>query len=190
MTPAELRVWLDSKGITRSEVDLLVGQLMDHPGLIKDLIEEIAHGDEEGNFYGSWVLDHLLRRKLEYILPHMERFTVLLAMLKNESCIRPLAHVCEMLCHAYFEKKELRFVGAISDVQLERIMTVCFDWLISPMNMAPKVFAMSCLYHLGSKFDWVRPELRAILEASMAKGSSGYRNRAKKTLEMLSRSDP
>src|SRR5690606_30236146 len=190
MSPETLRTWLDSDRITRSEVDLLVGQLLGRPALVMVLIEEIAIGDREGNFYGSWVLDHLMRRKLEHLLPHMEEFTILLISLKNESCIRPLAHVCEMLCTAYFKKGDPRFVGGITDEQLERIMTVCFDWLISPMNMAPKVFAMGCLYHLGSKFDWVRPELRAILEATMEQGSSGYRGRAKKTLEMLARSDP
>ena len=190
MTPGTLRTWLDSDGIIRSEVDLVVGELLDRPDLVKVLIDRIAIEDRAGTFYGSWVLDHLMRRRLEYLLPHMEKFTDLLVSLKNESCIRSLAHVCEMLCTAYFKKRDQRFIKGISDGQLERIMTVCFDWLISPMNTAPKVFAMGCLYHLGSKFDWVRPELQAILEESMAQGSTGYRSRAKKTLEMLSRSDP
>lgn len=128
-----------------------------------------------------------MRKKLEYLLPFFDDFANRLGELRTESCIRPMAHVCEMVCMAYFKKKDPAFVQQITDGQLEQIMTVCFDWLISPMNMAPKVFSMTSLYYLGFKFKWVHPELKLILEDSFAVGTTGYQNRAKKTLDKLAR---
>ena len=92
-----------------------------------------------------------------------------------------------MVCEAYFKKKDPTFLKTVTNNQLEKIMTACFDWLIGPMNIAPKVFAMSSLYYLGFKFDWVHPELKQVLEDNYPNGTSGYRNRAKKTLDKLAR---
>ena len=92
-----------------------------------------------------------------------------------------------MVCEAYFKKKDPVFTQNITDDQLEKIMTSSFDWLIGPMNMAPKVFSMTSLYYLGLKFNWVHPELKLVLEDSYAEGSTGYQNRAKKTLDKLAK---
>ena len=92
-----------------------------------------------------------------------------------------------MVCEAYFKKKNPDFVQNITDDQLEKMMSSCFDWLIGPMNIAPKVFSMTCLYYLGLKFDWVHPELKQVLEDSYATGTIGYKNRAKKTLDKLAK---
>lgn len=185
MTEKELQVTLNCGRLSKPQVDLLVSELVDRPELAGFLFQEVMLEDKEGTFNASWIFDHLMRKKLEYILPFFDDFTAKLCELRTESCIRPIAHVCEMVCIAYFKKKNPVFVRNITDNQLERMMTACFDWLIGPMNMAPKVFSMTSLYYLGMKFDWVHPELKLILEDSFAKGSTGYQNRAKKTLDKL-----
>lgn len=173
--------------MSKAQVDLLVSELVDHPKLAKSLFQEVLLEDSKGTFNASWTFDQLMRKKLENLLPFVDDFAAKLSDLRTESCIRPMAHVCEMVCIAYFKKKDPVFVKNVTDNQLERMMTVCFDWLISPMNMAPKVYSMTSLYYLGLKFDWVHPELKLILEDSFAKGSTGYQNRAKKTLDKLAR---
>lgn len=185
MTEKELHIALNSGRLSKPQVDSLVSGLVDHPKLAKSLFQEVLMEDREGTFNASWTFDHLMRKKLEYLLPFFDDFSTQLGELKTESCIRPMAHVCEMVCIAYFKKKDPVFVQHITDGHLEKILTVCFDWLISPMNMAPKVFSMTCLYYLGLKFDWVHPELRLILEDTFATGTTGYQNRAKKTLDKL-----
>lgn len=190
MNPVVLTARLNVGRLSRADVEKMVGELLDSPQCVKVLLEEILNGGREGHFHASWVLDRLMRRKLEYLLPHIEEFTLLLPQLKNESCIRCLSHICEMLCTAPFEKDGDRYRQGIDQGQWERILTVCYDWLIAPMGIAPKVFAMTSLYHLGLKFPWVHPELKAVLEDSYAKGSSGYQNRAKKTLGLLARTAP
>ena len=190
MDPAALRANLNGDRVDRSGVDRLVGELLDSPNSVKVLLEEIHKGEGSGHFQASWALDHLLRRKPNYLLPHMEQFTLLLPGLKNESCIRCLFHVCEMLCIAAFKQKQRPFREGIDRHQWERIKDACFDTLIGPMGMAPKVFAMGCLYYLGQIFPWVHHQLRGVLEETYATGSIGYRNRAKKTLALLAPTAP
>lgn len=187
MDPGTLKAHLDGQRPDRAGVDRLVRELLDSPQSVKVLLEAIGQGGNNGHFVACWVLDHLLRKRLEYLLPHGEEFTLLLGQQQNESCIRCLAHCSEMLCIAAFARNKDHFRESIDPRQWDRILTFCFDILLSPMGMAPKVFAMSCLYYLGLKFPWAHPELKEILEASYAQGSIGYRNRAKKTLDMLAR---
>nr|WP_321412302.1 hypothetical protein [uncultured Allomuricauda sp.] len=185
VTQEQLHIALHSGRISKVQIDELVIQLQQEPQLAQVLYQEILWEDKKGTFNASWTFDHLMRKELHYILPFMDNFVNGLSELKSESCIRPIAHVCEMLCEAYFKKKKSDFLKNITDDQLEKIMTACFDWLIGPMNMAPKVFAMTSLYYLGLKFDWVHSELKLVLEDSYPNGSTGYRNRAKKTLDKL-----
>lgn len=187
MTEKELHIALTSGRISKDRVDTLVGVLVHQPELVKKLFQLVLLEDGTGDFYASWTFDHLMRKKLEYLLPIFDVFVDGLSQLKTDSCIRPMAHVCEMICEAYFKKKDPVFVKNITDDQLEKLMTCCFDWLIGPLNIAPKVFAMTSLYYLGLKFPWVHPELKQVLLDTYANGSTGYQNRAKKTLDKLAK---
>lgn len=189
MTEKELHMTLNSGRLSRGKVDDLVHELEKRPELTKTLFDEVFVGDREGTFNASWTFDHLMRKKLEYLLPFFDDFANRLAELRTESCIRPMAHVCEMACTAYFKKKDPIFTQHITDKSLEQMVAACFDWLIGPMNMAPKVFSMTSLFYLGQKFDWVHPELKQVLQDTYADGTPGYRSRAKKTLDKLARLD-
>tara|TARA_R110002012_G_scaffold42418_8_gene115482 strand:+ start:30123 stop:30695 length:573 start_codon:yes stop_codon:yes gene_type:complete len=187
VTKEELHIRLNSGRISKPQINGLVQQLEKQPEMAQALFNEVLLEDKVGTFNASWTFDHLMRKKLIYILPIFEDFVNRLSELKTESCIRPIAHVCEMVCEAYFKKKNPDFVQNITDDQLEKMMSSCFDWLIGPMNIAPKVFSMTCLYYLGLKYDWVHPELKLVLEDSYATGTTGYKNRAKKTLDKLAK---
>ncbi|WP_036385510.1 hypothetical protein [Muricauda sp. MAR_2010_75] len=185
MTKNELHIYLHSGRLSKADVDQLVAKLTLQPDLVGPLLKEILIEEKEGTYNASWTFRHLMQTKLDYLLPFLNEFTEMLGNLTSEATIRAMACVCEMVCVAYFKKKDLTFLKNCSDEQLDKIMTACFDWLISDMNMAPKVFSMTSLYYLGLKFDWVHPELRQILEDTYASGTTGYQNRAKKTLDKL-----
>ncbi|WP_285653875.1 hypothetical protein [Allomuricauda sp. NBRC 101325] len=187
MTKETLHITLSRERLSKTQVDELVSQLENEPDLAPFLFQMILLEDKEGTFNAAWTFDHLMRKKLQNLLPFFETFADRLSELKTESCIRPLAHVCEMVCEAYFKKKDPLFIQNITDEQLEKILTCCFDWLIGPMNMAPKVFSMTSLYYLGLKFPWVHPELKQVLEDTYGSGTMGYKNRAKKTLDKLAK---
>ncbi|WP_431121706.1 adenylosuccinate lyase [Flagellimonas flava] len=185
MTPEELHIALNSGRLSKKSIDGLVAELAVLPNRTGNLLQEVFDQDKTDSFNASWVFDHLMRKKLVYLLPYLDEFTGGLSKLTNESGIRPMAHVCELLCEAYFKKKDETFVKNMTAEHLEKIMTVCFDWFIGEHKVAAKVFAMSSLFYLGTKFDWVHPELKMILEDTIAQGTAGYKNRAKKTLDKL-----
>lgn len=187
MTEQQLCSILNSGRLSKVRIEGLVQELEHYPELTLTLINRVFEEDKIDDFNASWTLDHLLRKKLIYILPYFEEFTLGLAEMKSESCIRPMAHICQMATEAYFEKKDKLYIENITSVQLERIMTACFDWLIGQHKMAAKVFSMTSLYYLGMRFDWIHPELKLVLEETIAHGTAGYKNRAGKTLDKLIR---
>src|SRR5690606_7884773 len=126
VTEKELHIALNSDRLSKAQVDLLVRELVDRPELAEFLFQEVMLEDKEGTFNASWTFDHLMRKNLSLILPFFDDFTAKLGQLRTESCIRPIAHVCEMVCIAYFKKKDPFFMRNITDNQLERMMTVCF----------------------------------------------------------------
>lgn len=185
MNEQQLHIALNSGRLSKPKIDQLVAVLVDFPELTGSLLRFVFEEDKSDSFNASWVFDNLMRKKLVYLLPHMEEFSKGLGQMISESCLRPVAHTCEMVTEAYFIKGDETFRRNITSEQLERIMTVCFDWLIGEHKVATKVFAMTSLYNLGHQFDWVHPELKMVLEETIAKGTSGYKNRAKKTLDKL-----
>lgn len=185
MTEQQLHLDLNSGRLSKSQINQLVDQLVELPELTEHLLQEVFDQDSTDSFNASWVFDHLMRKKLVYLLPHFEKFTLGLADLRSESIIRPMAHVCELCMEAYFKTKDIAFTKNITPQQLERILTSCFDWLIGEHKVAAKVFAMSSLYYLGQKYDWVHPELKMVLEQQQHNDSAGYKSRARKTLAEL-----
>lgn len=185
MTKQQLHTALNSGRLSKEKINVLVDQLVTQPELTEQLLLEIFAQDKTDSFNASWVFDHLMRKKLIYLLPHFEKFSLGLEHLTSESIIRPMAHVCELTMEAYFKTKDVSFREHITDEQLERVMTVCFDWLIGKHKVAAKVFAMTSLYYLGMKFDWVHPELKLIVEQTVHEGTAGYKYRSGKTLADL-----
>ncbi len=186
MTEKELHIALNSGRLSKTEIDALVKRLQEHPELTKPLLNEVFAQDKLGDFNASWVFDHLMRKRLDFILPHLELFATALKNLSSESCIRPMAHTCEFLTLAYFKQKKPAFRKNMTSEQLERLTVVCFDWLIGEHKVASKVFSMSALFYLGERFEWIYPELKMVLENTIADGTVGYKNRAKKTIDKLS----
>ncbi|MDT0607211.1 adenylosuccinate lyase [Croceitalea rosinachiae] len=185
MTEDELLQKLNTGRLSKRQIVGLVEELVKYPSLTECLLREIFRQDKLNEFNASWVFDHLMRKQLAYILPHINEFTSKLENLTSESCIRPMAHICQMLCESYFVKNDAVFKNEIKTAHLEHLVNACFDWLIGEHKMAAKVFSMTSLLYLGEKFEWIHPELKIVLENTIAKGSAGYKHRAKKTLLAL-----
>ncbi len=157
------------------------------PGQIPALLR-IAFLDEHAvSSKACWILEVVAREHLKKLLPHLDQFVRGLDKLTLHSSVRPMAKICETLTLAYFAKKDPEIMAKLTDTHLEQITTVCFDWLISEQKVAPQAYAMTCLYHLGSKFPWVHPELQQVLELNYPKGSAAYQARATQVLQMLTR---
>jgi hypothetical protein len=172
--------------LNKVRIDELVQELSIRPELTAPLLEEVFAQDATGDsFNASWVFDHLMRKKLDFLLPHLDRFVEGTANIKTESCMRPMAHVMELLNETYFKRKNPKYINAITPQLQEQMVTICFDWLIENHKVATKVFAMTSLFYLGEKHPWVHPELVSILELQIAQGTAGFKNRGGKILNQL-----
>ena len=96
-----------------------------------------------------------------------------------------VAHTCELLTLKYFKKRDPKFIESLKTQHLEQIAEASFDWLIGEHKVASKVFAMTSLFYLGEKFDWIRPELKSVIEQQIHDGTAGFKSRGSKTLTLL-----
>ena len=103
---------------------------------------------------------------------------------KEESAIRPVAKVCEILLKYHFSKKKGKH-PIFTREQLEKCTETCFDWLLGDHKVAAKVFSMSCLYYTGLEIPWVHGELEVILQQHYKGGSAAYQARARDVLKRV-----
>lgn len=185
MRAEELHLLLNQKRLSKPEVNDLTHRLLNYPELILPLIRHVFEEEKEGLFMASWVLDHLLRKKLSLLLPHINFFIEGLPKMQSDSSIRPMAHCCEMLLIKVYKKKDPVYEKSVNKAYREILLSTNFDWLIGPYRAATKVFAMTNVYYLGKEFDWVHPELTSVLQETLAKGSTAYQNRGSKILKRL-----
>lgn len=186
MTKTHLHQRLNSGRLNKDQINTLVSELILFPQLTGALLDEVFEQDHNGeSFNASWVFDHLMRKRLTYLLPYLDSYVKRLPNLKSESCTRPMVHVLEMLNTKYFKSKDPTFVRAITPDHQEIMLTVCFDWLIGEHKVAAKVFAMTNLFYLGEKYTWVWPELKSVLEQQIPHGTAGFKSRGGKILNAL-----
>lgn len=188
MTEKELTQILDAGRISMAKRDELVEAIIKSPRSIEltgHLLHLVFEEDKTDLWQSSWVFDNVMRKKLSLLFPHIDAFCTSLSSLKSESVIRPMAHTCELLILKYFKKKDPSVINSLKTKHLEEIAEACFDWLIGQHKVASKVFAMTSLFYLGEKLEWIRPELKLVIEQQIAEGTAGFKSRGSKTLALL-----
>lgn len=166
----------------RMEMAQLVSKNSD---LVGPLFEIAKDDDCVISSKACWVLEFTAKENLSYIFPHLDLFTSSIGSLKLDSSVRPMAKICEYLIIGYFRQKDKQVQKHVKDVHLERITEACFDWLIGDHKVAAQAYSMTCLLLLGSRFHWIHPELKLILEQNYANGSAAYKARARMTLAKI-----
>lgn len=159
--------------------------LLSRPDLVAPLMEIAFAVDDPLSCRASWVLEFTAKENLDYIIPHVDLFTAHIGQVHFDSAVRPMAKICEFLTKAYFSASGNEVQRALTDQHLERITTACFDWLIGEHKVAAKAYSMTSLMLLVRKFDWIRPELKMVIEQNYANGSAAYKARARHTLAQL-----
>ena len=156
-----------------------------NPSLIRPLLQVAFRNDDPISSRACWVLEFAAKENLMYLTPYLEVFTSNLNTVQFDSSIRPFAKICEYLIKAYFSRAGSEIQTRLTDEQLERIATACFDWLIGNHKVAAQAYSMTSLLLLGQKFDWIHPELKMVLEQNYAQGSAAYKARARMTLAKI-----
>jgi len=161
--------------------------VLDHPHTFPQLLTICFEDPTELSYKAAWAFEFVFLEDPTLLYPHFEYFFGKLPSVKMDQILRPMAHVCEILCIQYYKKQE-PLIKEHFRREYKNTLTECaFDWLITDQKVACQVRAMTCLYHLGTEFHWIHPELSEILQTNIHTGSAGYKSRAKKILQQIAK---
>lgn len=132
-----------------------------------------------------WILEIVAFEKLEWFMTPLDFICANLSKLKDESAIRPISKICQLLVEAHFKKPGAGI--SLSQEQLQKIIEADFDWLIGDTKVAAKAYAMRTLFTIGKQLDWIHPELKTILNKDYPHHSAAYKAAAREILKKLNR---
>ena len=164
--------------------------LIDNPKLIPKVLDILFMVDDKISTRAAWVLEFMCGEKLDAIIPHLDRFTQEIHKVHLDPAVRPVAKICEYLVKAYHSKTDNAMKKALTDTYQDRIIEVCFDYMINDEKIAPKAYSMNSLFLLGQDHDWIHPELVLILERDFQMQSSGFKARARHIIKKIKSKNP
>jgi len=159
--------------------------ILDTPELLSELIDICYQVDHKISCKATWGLEFLCKKKLEQLLPQLNRFILLLPLVHQHPAVRPIAKICEYLILEYYQQKSKPIKANLNKKHRQNIAESCFDWLITDQKVAAKAYAITCLYFLGTEFEWIHPELKLILEQGYHNNSAAYKARARMILKKI-----
>ena len=160
--------------------------VLNNQDLFKDLISITFDIENKLSIKASWILEWICtHHHLNWILPHLDKFTSEIKKLQFDSAIRPCAKICEHLATAYYAKTNNDVKTTLTTKQIDAIVETGFDWLITPQKIAVRAYTMNTLYFFGLEKDWIHPELKHLIETKIIHESKGCKARGKFILEMI-----
>ncbi|WP_228520774.1 hypothetical protein [Flavobacterium sp. HJJ] len=156
-------------------------EVLYNPELFPELIRLCFQVSNKNSAKACWILEFVCYQKLEWIENHLDYFCSNIKNLKDESAIRPVAKICQLLIHSHYKKSEIQ----LSEKHLEAIIESSFDWLINDTKVASKAYSMRTFYLLGQHYDWIHPELKTIATKDFPNHSAAYKAVAKEVLKKI-----
>ncbi len=187
MTLQELYNSLNYVTASREQRSFYAKYILQHNNELPNLIAIVKLTDDPVSCKAGWILDFVARKDITAIVPHIDFFLLDLEKVYLDSCVRPVAKVCEELITHYFKWQTPAVITVVTKTHLQKITELCFDWLIGKQKVAVKAYAMNTLYLLGTKFSWIHKELKLILEQNFNNHTAAYKARAKNILAKLNK---
>lgn len=165
--------------------DELVLATLKNPKFVNILLTNMENIENENAAFSSRILELACKEKLGIIVPQLDTFCDLLPKVRHGAVIRCCAKLCELLALAYFRKNDIGFSSVLEEHHLEKIIEAGFDWMITDQKTAVKAYTMQTLYLLGTKYDWIHPELVLNIEKDIPTATIGYVNRGRKVIKAI-----
>ena len=155
------------------------------PGLFPKVLTLLFQVDDPRSARAAWIAEFVCKEDISVILPHLDTFLTQLHTVHLDAAVRPVAKICEYLTLSYYKELFLLSRTHIQAQHKELIIENCFDWLITDQKVAPQAYSLTCLYLLGTEYDWVHNELSLIMEANYEKGTAAYKARCRHMREAI-----
>ena len=181
--PSELQEKLEYVKPCRESRLLYAQEILENPSLFEELVSICFLPSDKNNHRACWILEFVSYEELLWLQPHVNFFFSNLKILKNESSIRPIAKVLQLLIKSHYKKDENCIV--LSEENLQDCIEASFDWLINDVKVATKAYSIRTLYILGNHYDWIHPELKIILNKDFGDHSAAYKAVAKEVLKKI-----
>lgn len=149
----------------------------------EELVAVSFSPSDKNHHKACWILEFVSYEELNWLQPHLDFFCSNLKILKDESAIRPIAKVVQLLIKSHYKKTENSVL--LSEANLQDCIETSFDWLINDTKVATKAYSIRTLYVLGNHYDWIHPELQIILNKDYADHSAAYKAVAKEVLKKI-----
>lgn len=177
----ELQKNLDYVTGHRANRQKYANEVLDNPELFAELIQLCFQISNKNSSKACWILEFVCYQKLEWLTAHLDFFCSNIKNLKDESAIRPIAKICQLLVFSHYKGKKI----LLSEKHLEEITESSFDWLINDTKVASKAYSMRTLYILGRHYNWIHPELKIIITKDFPNHSAAYKAVAKEVLKKI-----
>lgn len=165
---------------------LLVNAVLQRNEWVEILVEDIKEVDNKQSNLSVRILELACKVDLKIIIPYLDEFCILLPIIKFDGVTRSSAKLIELLMVHYFIKKDATYINELNNLHLEQFAESCFDWMLADRAIAIQAHSMYSLYLLGTKFNWIHPELKEnILRNLPITSSMGYQNRGKKIIDAM-----
>lgn len=158
-------------------------EVLENQKYFEELVAICLSPTDKNNHKACWILEFVAAEKLIWLEPHLDFFCCKVKVLKNESSIRPIAKVMQLLIQSHYKKAANGIFLSEENIQL--CIESSFDWLISDSKVATKAHAIRNLYLLGNHYDWIHPELQLILHKDYATHSYAYQAVAREVLKKI-----
>lgn len=151
--------------------------VLEHPENLKELAAIGLNLTDKFHYKAIWILELLAEKNPELLLPYIEVIAQTIPQYKHESAIRGMSRV------VYFVSTSKAIL--LSEKQQQKIIEICLDWLIGDIKVAPKAYAMHTLAHFAKGRDWLKEELRNIINKDFHNQSAGYKAAAREILKAI-----
>ncbi|QLC67389.1 hypothetical protein LPB248_14090 [Flavobacterium sp. LPB0248] len=181
--PSELQKKLDYVNAYRENRLKAAQDVLENPSLFSELVSICFSPEDKNNHKACWILEFVSYEELHWLQPHLDFFCLNLKILKDESSMRPIAKVVQLLVKSHYKKNENSI--SLSENNLQDIIEASFDWLINDVKVATKAYSIRTLYVLGNHYDWIHPELKVIIDKDFGDHSAAYKAVAKEVLKKI-----
>lgn len=151
--------------------------------LFSELVSICFTPSDKNNHKACWILEFVSYEELLWLQPHLDFVCSNLKVLKDESAMRPIAKVVQLLVKSHYQKEENKI--CLSEENIQDCIEASFDWLISDVKVATKAYSIRTLYLLGKHYNWIHPELKIILDKDFGDHSAAYKAVAKEVLKKI-----
>ncbi|MEO7976281.1 hypothetical protein [Flavobacterium sp.] len=141
---SELQIKLDYVNAYRENRLLAAQNILENPSLFHELVSICFSPSDKNNHKACWILEFVSYEELIWLQPHLDFFCSNLKILKDESSIRPIAKVLQLLVKSHYQKEEDGIL--LSEKNLQDCIEASFDWLINDVKVATKAYSIRTLF--------------------------------------------